>query len=119
MTQHKEDNQGIRPRQHVFRKGRSSLTDLIFNNEVTCLVHEEKTVDVAYVDFSKAFDTVSYSTLLEELVVHSLDRCTIHWVKNWMDGQTQRGVACDLKYKVYLFCISQENRTCKSDYTLI
>lgn len=43
--------QGIRPRQHGFRKGSSCLTDLIFKNEVTCLVHEAKAVDVAYLDF--------------------------------------------------------------------
>lgn len=76
-------------------------------------------MDVSYLDFSKAFDTVSCSTLLEELAGHALDRCTIHWVKNWMDGQTQRGVTHDLKYKVYLFYISQENRIYKSDYTQI
>lgn len=110
---------GVRPRQHEFRKGRSCLTDLIFNEDLTCLVHEGRAVDVAYLDFSKAFDAVSYSTLLEKLAGHALGRCTIHWIKNWMNGQTQRGVAHDLKYKVYLFYISQENRTCKSDYTQI
>lgn len=121
MTQHKQDSQVIRPRQHGFRKGRSCLTDLIFSDEVTCVVNEEEAVDVAYLDFSKAFDTVSYSTLLEKLAAHALDRCTIHWVKNWMDGQTQRGVARDLKYKVYvyLFYIFSDNKTCKSDYTQI
>ncbi|NXH28869.1 RTJK polymerase, partial [Myiagra hebetior] len=43
-------------------------------------------------DFSKAFDTVSHSTLLEKLAAHALDRCSFHWVKNWLDGQAQRVV---------------------------
>jgi len=67
-------------------KGRSCLTNLIFYDQVTCLVDEGKAVDVIYLDFSKAFDTVSYSILLEKLVGHSLDRCALLWVKNWLNG---------------------------------
>ncbi|KAF4804267.1 hypothetical protein TURU_009289 [Turdus rufiventris] len=39
-----------------------------------------------YLDFSKAFYTVSHSILLEKLEAHGLDRYTPHWVKNWLDG---------------------------------
>ncbi|NXE39502.1 POLR protein, partial [Ptilorrhoa leucosticta] len=41
---------------------------------------------------SKAFDTVSHSILLEKLAARGLDRCTLCWVKNWLDGQAQRVV---------------------------
>ncbi|KAK4810478.1 hypothetical protein QYF61_004258 [Mycteria americana] len=93
ITQHVENNQGIKPSQHVFRKGRSCLTNLIsFCEQVTCLVDEGKAVDVVYLDFSKAFDTVSHSILLEKLAAHGLDGCTLRWVKNWLDGQAQRVV---------------------------
>jgi len=61
---HVKDNQGIRPSHHGFMKGRCCLTNLIsFYDQVTCLVDEGKTVDVLYLDFSKAFDTVPYSIL--------------------------------------------------------
>ncbi|KAK4817558.1 hypothetical protein QYF61_020007 [Mycteria americana] len=59
---------------------------------VTCLVDEGKAVDVVYLDFSKAFDTVSHSILLEKLAAHGLDGCTLRWVKNWLDGWAQRVV---------------------------
>ena len=60
ITQHMWDNQMIRPSQHGFMKGRSCLTNLIsFYDRVTRLLDEGKAVDVVYLDFSKAFDTVS------------------------------------------------------------
>ncbi|KAK4818945.1 hypothetical protein QYF61_022210 [Mycteria americana] len=99
ITWHVEDNQGIKPSQHGFRKGRSCLTNLIsFYNRsltllrVTRLVDEGKAVDVVYLDFSKAFDTVSHSILLEKLAAHGLDGCTLRWAKNWLDGRAQRVV---------------------------
>ncbi|KAK4810909.1 hypothetical protein QYF61_013317 [Mycteria americana] len=93
ITRHIENNQGIKPSQHGFRKGRSCLTNLIsFYDKVTRLVDEGKAVDVVYLDFSKAFDTVSHSILLEKLAAHGLDGCTLRWVKNWLDGRAQRVV---------------------------
>ncbi|KAK4811035.1 hypothetical protein QYF61_015739 [Mycteria americana] len=59
---------------------------------VTRLVDEGKAVDVVYLDFSKAFDTVSHRILLEKLAAHGLDGCTLRWVKNWLDGRAQRVV---------------------------
>ncbi|RMC10099.1 hypothetical protein DUI87_12897 [Hirundo rustica rustica] len=93
ITQNLQDGQHLRPSQHGFRRGRSCLTNLIsFYDQVTRLVDAGRAVDVVYLDFSKAFDTVSHSILLENLVARGLDRSTLHWVRNWLDGQTQRVV---------------------------
>ncbi|KAK4829440.1 hypothetical protein QYF61_004315 [Mycteria americana] len=92
LNRHVQANQGIRPRQHGFMKGRSCFTNLIFYDQVTHLVDEGKAVDVIYLDFSKAFDTVSHSILLEKLEAHGLGRCTLRWVRNWLDGRAQRVV---------------------------
>ena len=84
------DNQGIRPSQHGFMKGKSCLTNLIsFYDQVTCLVDEGKTVDIVYLHFSKAFDTISHSILLKKLACQGLDGYTLCWVKNWLDGRAQ------------------------------
>ncbi|NWS17203.1 POLR protein, partial [Pachyramphus minor] len=41
-------------------------------------------------DFSKAFDTVSHHILLKKLAAHGLDKCTLCWVRNWLEGRAQR-----------------------------
>ncbi|GAB0176255.1 mitochondrial enolase superfamily member 1 [Grus japonensis] len=93
IAQQIQDSQVIRPSQHVFTKGKSCLTNLIsFHDKVTHLVDEGKAVDVVYLDFSRAFDTVSHSVLLEKLAAHGLNRRTLHWVKNWLGGWAQRVV---------------------------
>ena len=51
---------------------------------------EGKAVDVVYMDFSKAFDTVPHSILLEKLAAHG-------WIKNWLNGQAQRVVVNGVK----------------------
>ncbi|PKU34295.1 rna-directed dna polymerase from mobile element jockey-like [Limosa lapponica baueri] len=89
-----KDTQVIRPSQQGFMRGRSCLTNLIsFYDKVTHLVDEGKAVDVVYLDFSKAFDTVSHSILLEKLAAHGLDGRTLRWVKNWLEAGPRQ---CDL-----------------------
>jgi len=64
---------------------------------VTHLLDEGKVVDVIYLDFSKALDTVPHSILLEKLAANGLDGCTLCWIKNWLSGQAQREVVNGVK----------------------
>ena len=86
ITWHVQDKQVIKPSQHEFMKGRSCLTNLIcFYDKVTHLMDEGKAVDVVFLDFSKAFDTVSHSILLEKMAACGLDGHKLCWVKTgWM-----------------------------------
>jgi len=58
---------------------------------------EGKAVDVIYLDFSKAFDTVPHSILLEKPADRGLDGCTLRWIKNWLNGRVQRVVVNGVK----------------------
>ncbi|CAM5100811.1 unnamed protein product [Eretmochelys imbricata] len=91
ILKHLEERKVIRNSQHGFTKGKSCLTNLIaFYNKITGSVDEGKAVDVLFLDFSKAFDTVSHSILASKLKKYGLDECTIRWIESWLDCRAQR-----------------------------
>ncbi|CAM4459507.1 unnamed protein product [Lepidochelys kempii] len=93
ILKHLEERKVIRNSQHGFTKGKSSLTNLIaFYDEITGSVDEGKVVDVLFLDFSKAFDTVSHSILASKLKKYGLDEWTIRWIESWLDCRAQRVV---------------------------
>lgn len=53
---------------------------------MTGLADEGKAVDIAYLDFGKAFDTVSHKFLTDKLFVHGLDVQTVRWNENCPNG---------------------------------
>jgi len=55
-------------------------------------IDDKRAVDVAYLDFSKAFDTVSHNILIGKLRKGGLDEWSVRWIENWLNGRTQRVV---------------------------
>ncbi|GAB0200312.1 mitochondrial enolase superfamily member 1 [Grus japonensis] len=55
-------------------------------------VNEGRTVDVVYLNFGKAFDTVSHNILIGNLRKCGLDEWTVRWIENWLNGRAQRVV---------------------------
>lgn len=79
----------MRPRQLGFRKDRPCLISLIFYDRVAHLGDKGKALDVVCGAFIKVFDTVSHRILRETLAAHDLDRSSVLWVKNCLDGQAR------------------------------
>ncbi|PKU43592.1 rna-directed dna polymerase from mobile element jockey-like [Limosa lapponica baueri] len=79
--------------QHRFTKGKSCLTNLIaFYDVKTGWLDEGRAADVIYLDFSKAFDTVSHNLLIRKQRKRGLDERTVTWTENWLCDRTQRVV---------------------------
>ncbi|CAM4378502.1 unnamed protein product [Caretta caretta] len=77
--------------QHGFTKGRSCQTNLFsFFEKVTDFLDKGNTVDLIYLDFSKAFDTVPHGELLVKLKKMGINMKIERWIRNWLTGTLQR-----------------------------
>jgi len=86
-----EGNALIRDSQHGFRRRRNCLTNLLeFYDWVTKQRDEGNPVDIVYLDFAKAFDTVPHRRLRVKLEAHGIQGRTCEWVSNWLSGREQR-----------------------------
>ena len=100
IFEHLERNNLLSEEQHGFRKGRSCLSNLLTTLEDwTSMLEGGDCVDVAYLDFRKAFDLVSHKHLLLKLQKHGINGQVWNWVKSFLENRKQkvviRGVESD------------------------
>ena len=77
--------------QHGFRTKRSCVTQLLEVMEIlTDCIEEGNPIDIIYLDFKKAFDSVPHQRLLIKLKSYGILGNVYNWVESFLTGRTQR-----------------------------
>ncbi|XP_071952732.1 uncharacterized protein [Antedon mediterranea] len=77
--------------QHGFLSGRSCLTNLLQTFEtVTEALDSGEDVDIVYLDYMKAFDSVPHRRLIHKLIGYGISGKTINWIAEFLAGRTQK-----------------------------
>ena len=80
-------------KQHGFIKGRSTCSQMLnFVHEIGNSLDNSGQTDTIYLDFSKAFDTVSHSYLLQKLKLFGLSDGLLKWFHSYLSNRFQRVV---------------------------
>ena len=79
--------------QHGFVKGRSCVTQLVLTHHHWAKALDEgRQVDVAFLDFSKAFDRISQPVLLQKLCSFGISGSILQWCESYLYQRQQRVV---------------------------
>ena len=90
VVSHMEDNGLYSDCQHGFRKGRSCVTQLLeVMDDFTRLLDDGNAIDVLYLDFQKAFDTVPHKRLLYKLKSYGISGNLRGWITDFLSDRTQ------------------------------
>ena len=83
---HLEDHKIFTDLQHGFRSGRSCETLLVTTFQDLAHMHKKKgsQIDIAVLDFSKAFDTVPHDGLPSKLKHYGIDEKIWLWIYNFL-----------------------------------
>ncbi|CAH8638517.1 unnamed protein product [Dicrocoelium dendriticum] len=81
----------LTPAQHGFRMGYSCVTNLLVTRqEWLQALNRGKSVDVIYIDFSKAFDKVNHEVLLDRLRSCGVGGSLHRWIHEFLVGRKWR-----------------------------
>ena len=85
------DNNLITIKQHGFLKNKSCITNLLETVDLaTETINQKRALDIIYLDFAKAFDTVPHKRLLHKLECYSFDKGIISWIQAFLLNRKQR-----------------------------
>lgn len=93
LISHLQDNNFFCTTQHGFRKGLSCDTQLIeFSHDIAASIDNGCQVDCVFLDFQKAFDSVSHNLLLLKLSALNIPPSLLKWLEAYLVGRKQRVV---------------------------
>ena len=81
ITAHLTNNKLLSPNQHGFVNNKSCATNLLETmDHLSFCSAAKRPVDIIFLDFAKAFDTVPHRRLLAKLEAHGICGNTLRWI---------------------------------------
>ena len=91
IMQHLLANKLLSDHQHGFVPGRSCSTQLLkVIDEWTEALDKGKSLDVIYLDFAKAFDSVPHKRLILKMSAYGVRGKLLNWIENFLTDRWQR-----------------------------
>ena len=91
VMQHFDQHNILTPLQHGFREKHSCESQLALTiHDILLKQANFGRVDIAVLDFSKAFDTVPHNRLLTKLKHYGIAGNTLTWIREFLTNRTQR-----------------------------
>lgn len=91
LMQHMLDNNLLSAQQHGFVPGRSCITQMLeVLDKWTEAVDQGETIDVVYLDFAKAFDTVPHRRLMLKLQSYGVQGKVLGWIDDFLTQRKQQ-----------------------------
>lgn len=85
IMKHLTENNILTIVQHEFRKGLSCTTQLVeFYHDLVSTIDSGGQTDCIFLDFRKAFDTVTHSLLCNKLKLLNIDSAVLNWIENYL-----------------------------------
>ena len=96
IMKHLNEDNLITKVQHGFVKRKSCVTNLLETlDDITSAIDNKFSVDVIYLDFAKAFDTVPHQRLTHKLKSYGIEGKILNWIKEFLNNRKQRVIQGD------------------------
>ena len=91
IVKHMEENDLMNRTQHGFRKGHSTVTQILtYYDSILTMLEEGNSVDSVYLDFSKAFDKVDHQILLKKVESLGITGKLLTWIQTFLTNRQQQ-----------------------------
>ena len=76
--------------QHGFLSCKSTTTQTLESySDWQIAINGHSQMDIVYLDYSKAFDSVIHTKLLDKLECYGVDRMLLNWIRNFLNNRIQ------------------------------
>ena len=100
LMEYFENNELLNKKQGGFRKNNSTVNSISeFTHEIFTAINNKYISLATFIDFSKAFDTVNHTILLEKMKIYRIKNENFQWIQNYLTNRQQstivNGIASD------------------------